>query len=195
MKKWVILLFILLPKLGNTQNAGHITTHQSSQIINGSDQTNKNSTSSFDKSKLRFGANLGLSLSSNYTYLNLGPQVGYQFNRHFMAGTGLKYYYSKVSVSDYTRKNNLLGLNLFGYIYPVRFITLLAQPEINYIWSNLEMSGTPGDKISTKGFVPTLVVGAGLRLGYSHITINYDLLQQKNSPHPDGFYLGVSAFF
>ncbi len=57
------------------------------------------------------------------------------------------------------------------------------------------MSGTPGDKISTKGFVPTLVVGAGLRLGYSHITINYDLLQQKNSPHPDGFYLGVSAFF
>ncbi|HLW09901.1 MAG TPA: hypothetical protein VKX35_05830 [Fermentimonas sp.] len=146
-----------------------------------------------DKSKLRFGANVGLSLSKNYTYLGIGPQIGYQFNKYFMAGSGVKYYYLKRELSDYERKNNLLGLNVFGYIYPVRFITLFTQPEINYIWSNLRYN--TGETLSSKGFAPSLLVGAGLRLGFTHVTINYDLVQHSNSPHPDGFYLAVSAFF
>lgn len=195
MKKWVLLLFILISKLAIAQGINNNPIPQSRQKTNTTEETNNSRTFSFDKRKLRFGANLGLSLSSNYTYLNLGPQFGYQFNQHFMAGGGIKYNYSKISVSDYTKKNNLLGLNLFGYTYPISFITLFAQPEINYIWSNIKMTNTTNDEITTKGFTPSLIVGAGLRLGYSHITINYDLLQKKDSPHPEGFYLGVSAFF
>lgn len=148
----------------------------------------------FDKSKLRFGANLGLSVSRNYTNLGVGPQIGYQFNKYFMAGAGIKYYYTRARTYEYEIKNNLLGANLFGYFYPVNFITLFAQPEINYIWSTLT-SRTTNDKITDRGLVPSLVVGAGFRLGRSHITLNYDLVQHANSPHPDGFYLGVSAFF
>lgn len=148
----------------------------------------------FDKSKLRFGANLGLSVSRNYTNLGFGPQIGYQFNQYFMAGAGIKYYYTKARTYEYEIRNNLLGANLFGYFYPVSFIAAFVQPEINYIWSTFT-SRTTQDSLTDRGLVPSLVVGAGFRLGRSHITLNYDLLQHANSPHPDGFYLGVSAFF
>lgn len=156
-------------------------------------ETKDTQSNSIDMSKLRFGASLGLSLSRNYTYLGMGPQIGYQFNRYFMGGTGLKYYYSKTQLSDYKNINHLFGMNIFGYAYPVSFITVFAQPEVNYIWTDLIYNS--GERYSSSGFVPSVVVGAGLRLGYSHITVNYDLVQHRNSPHPQGFYIGVSAFF
>lgn len=148
----------------------------------------------FDKSKLRFGANLGLSLSRNYTVLGLGPQVGYQFSDKFMAGAGIKYYYTKVGTYDYQIKNNMFGTNVFGYFYPVRFLAVFAQPELNYIWSKLENKST-GEITKESGFVPSLIVGGGLRLGRSHITLNYDLARHSRSPYPSGFYLGFSTFF
>ena len=111
-----------------------------------------------------------------------------------MSGAGLKYYYTKTRNIDYEILYYLLGANLFGYIYPVRFITLFVLPEINYTRSTLTYE-SGGDALVTKGFVPSLVTGAGLRLGYTHLTINYDLVQHARSPHPTGFYLGVSAFF
>jgi hypothetical protein len=158
----------------------------------------KNEINGFDKTKLRFGANLGLSLSRNYTVLGLGPQIGYSFSNYFMAGAGIKYYYTKTRTYDYEDsylyKNNLMGANIFGYIYPIKFITLFAQPELNYIWTSVENEAT--HEISkSDGIVPSLVVGAGLRLGFTHITLNYDLIHEVNSPYPDGIFLGVSAFF
>lgn len=152
----------------------------------------------FDKSRLRYGANIGLSLSRNYSALNFGPQVGYQLNNQFMAGVGVKYYYNKVRAfqynEEYLYKNNLLGANVFGYFYPVRFIAVFAQPEINHLWSNLTNEAT-GEVTKSSGFVPSLLVGGGLRLGRSHITLNYDLAQHTNSPHPKGWFLGFSTFF
>ena len=181
MKKWFMIILVLLPFMVEAQ------------ISSSAIDTSNNQQYTFDKSKLRFGANLGLSISRNYTHLGIGPQAGYQFNKHFMAGAGLKYYYSKASLSNYEYKNNLFGINIFGYAYPVSFITIFVQPELNYIWSDLTYN--TGEKRSNNGIVSSMVVGAGLRLGYSHITINYDLIQHNNSPHPKGFYLGVSAFF
>lgn len=147
-----------------------------------------------DKSKLRFGADLGLSISNNYTNLGLGPQIGYQFNNHLMIGAGIKYYYTRSRTYDYEIRNNLLGVNVFGYLYPVNFIALLAQPELNYTRSKFKSRATDETFID-KGLAPSFVVGAGFRLGRSHVTVNYDLVQHADSPHPDGFYLGVSAFF
>ncbi len=148
----------------------------------------------FDRKKLRFGADLGLSLGSNYTHLGIGPQVGYQFNPQLLAGAGIKYYYTRTGTSYYEIRNNLVGANIFGYLYPTRFIALFAQPELNYIHS-LMTDKSNGDRKKNKGMVPSLVVGGGFRIGRSHITLNYDLVQHVNSPHPTGFYLGVSAFF
>lgn len=217
MKWFAIFLFLLLSSLSvgaqtitydtirvspDDQRNIHLNRSRSGNVKpaneplrRGSVNTPGKQPSAFDKSKLRFGANLGLSISHNYTNLGLGPQIGYQFNQHFMAGAGIKYYYTKARTSEYEIKNNLLGANVFGYVYPVNFIALFAQPEINYIWSSLTPRNTAQEKISTSGLVPSLVVGAGFRLGRSHITLNYDLVQHTNSPHPDGFYLGISAFF
>lgn len=157
-------------------------------------QPDPNDLTRFDRRKLRFGADLGLSLSRNYTRLGVGPQVGYQLNPYLMAGAGIKYYYTRADLTSYESRDNLLGANIFGYFYPARFIALFAQPELNYIRSSLTDKSTGNENIK-KGMVPSLVVGGGLRLGRSHITLNYDLIQHLNSPHPAGFYLGVSAFF
>ena len=205
MKRWLLFLLLILPTISFAQGFTLDTIrvdsedsrniHQNTQINHSELSLNKDNSSHFilDRTKLRFGANIGLSLSKNYTYLGIGPQIGYQFNKYFMAGTGIKYYHLKRNLSDYEKKNNLFGFNLFGYVYPVRFITLFAQPELNYIWSNITYN--TGEKIINNSFAPSLVMGAGLRLGYTHVTINYDLVQHTNSPHPKGFYLGISAFF
>ncbi len=190
MKRWPVFLLLLLPITINAQGFSYNTI----SVAESNKENNEETNFTFDKTKLRFGANLGLSVSRNYTYLGLGPQAGYQFNQYFMAGGGVKYYYYRAKLSDYENKNNLLGINIFGYSYPIHFITIFAQPELNYIWSTLTYNST-GERVASNGFAPSLIVGAGLRLGYTHITINYDLLQHHNSPHPDSFYLGVSAFF
>jgi hypothetical protein len=160
--------------------------------------TNSNEIKGFDKTKLRFGANLGLSLSKNYTFLGLGPQIGYSFSNYFMAGAGIKYYYTKTRAYDYgdsyLYKNNLLGANIFGYLYPIKFITVFAQPELNYLWTSVE-NETTNEVSKDSGIVPSIVVGAGFRLGFTHITFNYDLIHEVNSPYPEGIFLGVSAFF
>ena len=205
MKRWLLFLLLILPTISFAQGFTLDTIrvdsedsrniHQNTQTNHSELSLNKDNSSHFilDRTKLRFGANIGLSLSKNYTYLGIGPQIGYQFNKYFMAGTGIKYYHLKRNLSDYEKKNNLFGFNLFGYVYPVRFITLFAQPELNYIWSNITYN--TGEKIINNSFAPSLVMGCGLRLGYTHVTINYDLVQHTNSPHPKGFYLGISAFF
>ena len=205
MKRWYLFLLLFLPSVsfaqGFTLDTIRVASedsrniHRNTQLNQTELSLKKDNSSHFvlDRTKLRFGANMGLSLSKHYTYLGIGPQVGYQFNKYFMAGTGIKYYHLKRSLSDYERKNNLLGFNLFGYVYPVRFITLFAQPELNYTWTAITYN--TGEKATNKGFTPSLVMGAGLKLGYTHVTINYDLVQHTNSPHPEGFYLSISAFF
>ena len=205
MKRWSLFLIFLLQAIcfaqGFTLDTIRVAPedsrniHQRTQLNKTELSLNKDNSSRFilDRTKLRLGANIGLSLSRNYTYLGVGPQIGYQFNNYFMAGAGIKYYHLKRNLSEYERKNNLLGFNLFGYIYPIRFITIFAQPELNYIWSNITYN--TGERITNNGIAPSLVVGAGLKLGYTHVTINYDLGQHSNSPHPDGFYLSISAFF
>lgn len=203
MKKCFFLLLMLFPLVAAAQVITYDTIKVSQDdernIYRGvytppEEVITKENRGSFDKSKLRFGADLGLSLSRNYTRLGLGPQAGYQFNNYFMAGTGIKYYYTKAATTDYVIRNHLFGANLFGYFYPVKFITAFVQPELNYILSVLTEKAN-GVQRRSSGLVPSLVVGAGFRLGRSHITLNYDMVQHVNSPHPGGFYLGVSAFF
>lgn len=152
----------------------------------------------FNPKNLRFGVNLGMSFSRNYTFVNIGPQVGYEFNKYFLLGAGLRYYYSKTRGytynNEYIFKNNMLGANVFGYFHPVRFIALFVQPELNYLWSK-EQNMTTGQIDNDSGWVPSFVVGGGVRLGRIYITLNYDLAKQDRSPYPHGTFWSVSTFF
>ena len=146
---------------------------------------------------MRIGANVGLSFSKDYSTVALGPQIGYQFSDYLMAGVGVKYYYTKTRGYTYEErylyKNNLLGVNTFAYAYPARFLALFVQPEINYLWSSVT-NEVDYKKRYSQGWVPSVVIGAGLRLGNSHITLNYDLVQHINSPYPRTVFLGISLF-
>lgn len=148
----------------------------------------------FDRSRLRIGLDFALSISDNYTYLGIGPQVGYVFSDFLMAGGGVKYYHQKVRNSQFELRSNLVGADVFGFIYPFSILTAFLRPEFNYIWASRTHTPT-GDRVTFNGISPAIVVGAGIRMGGTHITVNYDLLQHENSPHPEGFFLGVAAFF
>lgn len=156
------------------------------------------STTSFDAKNLRYGLNLGMHFSNNYSLFRLAPQVGYQFNRYLMAGAGVSYYHSKNRIYHQQDRvnlyNNSIGANLFGYFYPARMLVVSAQPEANYIWSSYK-GDQSGEYSSGKNLVPSFVVGAGLRLGQAHAMLYYDLVQDVNSPYSSGVFYGVSVYF
>ena len=160
----------------------------------------------FDKTKLFFGGSLGLSFGS-YTFINVSPQVGYRFNKTFAAGTGINLQYSSYKTNygdaslDYKEQYGMAGLNIFGRIYPVDFLLLQLQPELNYTWGNLSFyDGTPERKLDNK-FVPSLLggVGAGIPAGRGAFIVmaQYDILQQERSPYGSGvfFQFGYNVGF
>ena len=153
----------------------------------------------FDARKLRYGLNFSLNLSDSYSLIRFAPQVGYQFSKHIMAGAGVSYYYSKRkyyyanSNKRDTRHSNSLGANLFGYLYPTSFLALSVRPEVNYIWNSYKDNASSTYKRDV--FVPSVVVGAGLRFGQAHAMLYYDLVQDADSPYTSGVFYGVSVYF
>ncbi|MBS1654139.1 MAG: hypothetical protein JSU05_04770 [Bacteroidetes bacterium] len=145
----------------------------------------------FDKSKLFFGGNFGLSFG-DYTLINISPQVGYRFNKTLAAGMGFNMQY--ISVKD--RPNGIIysktsqgvaGLNIFGRVYPAQFLLLQAQPEANYVWGKVKYyNGSPSDVLDAR-IVPSLLLGGGVAMpagrGAFLATVFYDVLQNTYSPY------------
>ncbi len=160
----------------------------------------------FDKNKLFFGGSLGLSFGS-YTFINVSPQVGYRFNKTFAAGTGINVQYSSYKTDynnpsvDYKEQYGMAGLNIFGRIYPIDFLFLQLQPEMNYTWGDLSFyDGRAEQKLESK-FVPSLLggLGAGIPAGRGAFIVmaQYDILQQDRSPYGSGvfFQFGYNTGF
>ena len=182
----------------DTRNIHHNQQQQTLQQRNRNrigQQTQPAAKTGFDARNLRYGLNLGLNFSNDYTFFRLAPQLGYQFNKYMMAGAGVSYYYSKRKYyySDESRHNNSLGGNLFAYLYPTSFLAISVQPEVNYIWNSYRK----GSEVTYKKdvLVPSVVVGAGLRLGRAHAMLYYDLVQDIDSPYTSGIFYGVSVYF
>ena len=184
MKKFLFLFLLILPTVAFSQQPFRYDTirvsnddtrniHYKQQQQNRLRQRNQDrqvttqtaNKSQFDARNLRYGLNLGLNLSNDYTFLRIAPQLGYQFNKYVMAGAGVSYYYSKRKYyySNESRNNNSLGANLFGYLYPTSFLAISVQPEVNYIWNSYR----EGSAVTYKKdvLVPSVVIGAGLRFG------------------------------
>jgi hypothetical protein len=143
----------------------------------------------FDKSRLFIGGNLGLAFGT-YTIINFSPQIGYHFTDHFAAGGGPNYihygYNDEFDLIKYSQ--NYAGLNIFGRVYPIREFFFQAQPELNYVWGNINYYGP--DKSTSKiptQFVPSLLLGGGAAIpaGRGAITLSvlYDVIQNVYSPY------------
>lgn len=206
MKKLIILVYIFLgyalladaqiyiDKDGNVHNQSTPTstkTTTTSQSVK-----KKTNTSSFDKSKLVFGGNFGLQFG-DYTVINVSPQVGYNFSKYCTLGAGIgytyykDYYYSGAYKYDY--KSSYLSINIFGRFYPIQYIVLSAQPEVSRMWRSYDTAG--GGSYSENKFVPSLLVGGGLRLGGMIAMIQYDVVQDDRSPYGDNIFYSVGYTF
>ncbi len=146
----------------------------------------------FDKSKLFFGGNFGLSFG-DYTVINVSPQVGYRFNRYFAAGTGVNLIYSSIRFRDYNGNSNykaasgVTGVNIFGRVYPIQQILLQVQPEMNYTWGRYKFyNGEPDVKLDGK-FVPSLLLGGGAVIpagrGAFVAMVQFDVLNRERNPY------------
>jgi hypothetical protein len=145
----------------------------------------------FDKSKLFFGGNFGLGFGGNSTLVNVSPQIGYRFNPYLAAGAGVTFLYSSYRYRyynpEYKENYGVAGLNVFGRVYPIEYLFLQIQPEMNYNWGKFKFyDGSPDQKLKGK-IVPSLLGGAGAAIpaggGAFIVMVQYDLLQNTRSPY------------
>lgn len=148
----------------------------------------------FQKDKLFLGGNFGLTFG-DYTLINVSPQLGYRFTDFVAAGVGINGQY--ISIKDryingdlYSKSSRgVVGLNVFGRVYPIQNIMLQVQPEANYVFGKDKWydSDPPQVYKSDAVIVPSLLVGAGgvIPSGRSALIISifYDVLQNDNSPY------------
>lgn len=146
----------------------------------------------FDASRLSVGGNFSLQFG-DYTVVGVSPQVGYDFSKYFTAGAGFGYTYLKDKHYDYKWSNSYLSFDVFGRIYPVEYLVIGIQPEISRMWQNIKYND--GAKFSESKFVPSFLVGGGVRLGGMIAMIQYDVVQDKNSPYGDNIFYSVGYTF
>ncbi len=158
----------------------------------------------FDKSKLFLGGNFGLTFG-DYTLINISPQLGYRFNDYLAAGAGVNLQY--ISIKDrymngdpYSQTSQgVAGLNIFGRVYPARFLMIQAQPELNYVFGKIKYYDPPSRTNIDASIVPSLLLGGGIvfpagRGGFI-VSIFYDVLQQPNSPYSNRPFYNFSYSF
>lgn len=177
---------IYVDKYGNIHDQRKTTTNTSTK--KSAAISNNRSSSGFDKSKLSFGGNLSLQFG-DYTVVGISPQVGYDFNKYFTAGAGIGYTYFKDKRYTPHWSSSYASFNLFGRFYPIEYIVIGIQPEISYSWEKIDNGGT------YKYFVPSFLVGGGLRLGGMIAMIQYDVVQDDHSPYGKNLFYSVGYTF
>ncbi len=200
MNKNSILLILLLGICLNSfsqiyvDKNGNVYDQRKTTATNTSQRTlpQKKPVSSFDVSKLSIGGNLSLQFG-DYTLVGISPQVGYDFSKYLTAGAGLGYTYFKEDFYDYDYSGSYLSFNLFGRFYPVEYLVIGVQPEISRLWQTLKYND--GYKHSENEFVPSFLIGGGVRLGGMIAMIQYDVVQNKNSPYGDNLFYSIGYTF
>lgn len=156
----------------------------------------------FDRSKLFVGGNFGLGFGNTTTSVNVSPQIGYRFTDLFAAGAGVNFQYNSFKYFGYKETFGYTGLNVFGRIYPIPYILLQAQPEVNYSWGKYK-ANDGGTEYKLPGKLsPSLLLGGGGAIptggrGSLLITIMYDVIQNARSPYSDkpfyniGYNIGI----
>jgi hypothetical protein len=156
-------------------------------------QDDSNEGKGFKKENLFVGGNFGLTFGS-FTLINISPQIGYRFNKTLAAGLGINGQYiseKRFNISGspaFKTKYGIVGLNVFGRVYPVDFLMLQVQPELNYSFGSITFYGPPDQTTKQDAvIVPSLLLGGGLVMpsgrGSFIISVFFDALQKERSPY------------
>lgn len=161
----------------------------------------------FDPSKLVFGGNMGLNFG-DFTFVNLSPQVGYQFSDFITAGAGVNYVATSIKTRNFNTGDELFrenygyaGLNLFTRVFPVNFLFVSLQPEMNYSWGKIKFKDGRPDQQLEASWIPSALVGAGAVLGGGRagrgmlLSVQYDLAQDPRSPYGTRAFINFGYAF
>lgn len=188
MKKVFLCLLILISvKIVNAQdnyNPG-----------NSDDDYNKG----FKKENVFVGGSISLGFGSGSFGIGANPEIGYSFSQFLDAGVvfNLNYNSQKLYVADASGYYNAGRASSFNYgggvflrAYPVNFLFIQLQPEIN--WIDYHQKDNYGNKISQTVNATSLIGGIGysqriVTQGSYFFMIGLDLLNNDNSPYQDGY--------
>lgn len=143
--------------------------------------------SSFDPSRLEFGGSLGLQFG-DYTTVNISPEIGYRFTNYLSAGIGIGYTYASEDRYNLEIKEHYGSFNVYGTLYPTSFLIFSVRPEMSRVWQTVKYRDY---SVSDSKFVPSVVVGGGVRLGPMVVQIKYDVVQDDYSPYGNRIFYSV----
>lgn len=194
MKKTILLIFFTC--VGLSLQAQF--TYKKSDL-----KANQSAKTGFDPDKLTYGGGIGLAFGSNdYISFSVAPQVGYNFSNNFNAGVRLSYSYSKEDYNYAKYSAHYAGLGVYGNYYPINFIVLTIRPEIIGMWETVKYSGNyygndrkSSDTQKNNEVFPAVVIGAGIYARPFTFTVNYDVVQNKNTPYGDNVFFSAGFLF
>lgn len=145
------------------------------------------------KGRWHIGGNMGMGFG-DYTNISIAPQIGYSWNKYFTLGGGISYNYYEHKRADYSL--NYLGMHLYGRAYPIDYITLYAQPELQRRWGRVRDQKTSEELFGCLLLGAGVVIPAGNRGGMI-VTFYYDVIQNPYSPYGNriGYSVGYSYSF
>lgn len=152
----------------------------------------------FQWRKVFFGGNIGgVSFSSQGTYIDLSPHIGYRFTEKFSAGTGFIY--------QYISQSGLEAHNYGGKLFARYLIWRGVFAHTEYQQLNMKYFYVDKNQniYSKRRWVGSMFLGGGLQQnlgGNSTIYVMglYDVLYKSEySPHSNPFYftMGIGLGF
>jgi len=187
MKKIFLSLLVLVTvKIANAQddyNSG-----------NSGDDYNKG----FKKENVFLGGSISLGFGTGNFGIGANPEIGYSFSQWLDAGVAFNINYNSQRYYDAYTGDDIGKVSSFNYgggvfvrAYPVNFLFVQLQPEVNWINYNTKDFST-NIHLKSKVNAPSLIGGIGysqriVTQGSYFLMIGLDLLDNENSPYRDSY--------
>ena len=149
----------------------------------------------FKKQNIFLGANANIGFAGNSFAFSVNPEIGYSVANWLDAGMAFNIGFFSQNATDYSSaryRNFNIGGGPFLRLWPVNFLHVQVQPEINWVRSTQTiMANMVMTQSNVYKYNPTsLLVGIGygtrsIENRYSYITLMIDVLQGVGSPYRD----------
>ncbi|HTC00077.1 MAG TPA: hypothetical protein VK705_05295 [Ferruginibacter sp.] len=190
MKKIIIATYLLIV---TSHAIAQLNNHYHSNLDNNIDPDNFG----FNKQSLFIGGTLSFG-GSNYDFnAGISPEIGFTVKQWLDVGALLNInYFSErpdptLFYNDNTRTRSFnYGAGAFARLYPIHFLFVQVEPELNFVNTNYKYFGSPVSTYSNNTQAPSLLLGAGYcqriagRSNF-YIAVMFDAFNNPNSPYRD----------